>query len=220
MKSVPFLSRSCRGEVKVDRPGMKGLRYVTRAKNSWSSVTGGCWQGMYSINLAWVWMDSIGIIGQPKKLMAWAFMCVFCGLNTKSYLWAIHIRSHWWASCSTSVQPCTVMSSVIPIHPWHSLRIWSIFFWKMSWEQTRPKGSCRKWYLLKGLLKVISKLDSWSRTIDQYPWWASNLVKKWECANLWATSSTVGILWWSWQMALLRLWESRHRHSLPFAFWM
>ena len=30
----------------------------------------------------------------------------------------------------------------------------------------------------KGLLKVISKLESWSRMIDQYPWWASNLVKK------------------------------------------
>ena len=26
------------GTVKVDNPGMKGLRYVTRPKNSWSSV--------------------------------------------------------------------------------------------------------------------------------------------------------------------------------------
>ena len=57
------------------------------------------------------------------------------------------------------------------------------FFWKMSWEQTRPKGSCRKQYLPKGLLKVISKLESWLSTTDQYPWWASSLVKKRECAN-------------------------------------
>ena len=151
--------------------------------------------------------------------MAWAFTFVFCGLNTKLYLQVICIRSHRQASCSALVWPCTVMSSAIPIHPLHSLRIWSIFFWKMSWEQTRPKGSRRKQYLPKGLLKVMSKLESWLRMIDQYPWWASNLVKKWECANLWATSSMVGILWWSWQMASLRSWGSRHRCSSPFAFW-
>ena len=140
-------------------------------------------------------------------------MCVFCGLNTKSYLWVICIRSCRQALCSASVQPCMVMSSVIPIHPWHSSRIWSILFWKMSWEQTRPKGSHRKWYLLKGLLKVVSKLESWSSMIDQYPWQASNLVKKQECANSGATSSTVGVLWWSQQMASLRSWGSRHRCS-------
>ena len=39
VKSVSFLSSSHRGAVKVDRPGMKGLRYVTRPKISWSSVT-------------------------------------------------------------------------------------------------------------------------------------------------------------------------------------
>ena len=38
MKSVSFLSSSCREVVKVERPGMKGLRYVTRPKNSWSLV--------------------------------------------------------------------------------------------------------------------------------------------------------------------------------------
>ena len=47
----------------------------------------------------------------------------------------------------------------------------------------QAKGSHRKWYLPKGLLKVVSRLKSWSRTIDQYPWWASNLAKKQECVN-------------------------------------
>ena len=60
--------------------------------------------------------------------------------------------------------PCnhvlTVMSLAIPIHPGHSLRNWSIFFWKMSCEQTRPKCRCRKQYLPKGLLKVVRRLDS------------------------------------------------------------
>ena len=30
---MSFLSSSCRGAVKVDKPGVKGLRYVTRHKN-------------------------------------------------------------------------------------------------------------------------------------------------------------------------------------------
>ena len=87
------------------------------------------------------------------------YMC-FCGLNTYPYLWVTQMRFCRWAMCSTLIWPWTVMSPVIPMHPWHSSRMWSIFFWKMSWEQTRPKGTCRKWYLLKGLLKVVSRLDS------------------------------------------------------------
>ena len=105
---------------------------------------------------------------QPKKFMAGAFACIFWRLNTTPYLWATCMRFCRWASCSTSVQPCTVMSLVILIHPCHSSQNWSIFFWKMSSEQTRPKGRCRKWYLPKGLLKVVKRLDSSSRTIDQY----------------------------------------------------
>ena len=38
-KSVSFLSSSHRGAVKVDRPGMKGLRYVTRPKKSSCSAS-------------------------------------------------------------------------------------------------------------------------------------------------------------------------------------
>ena len=102
---------------------------------------------------------------------------IFCGLNTTPYLQATCMRFCWWASCSASVWPCMVMSLAIPIHQGHSLRNWSIFFWKMSCKQTRPKGRCRKQYLPKGLLKVVKRLDSSSRTIDQYPWCASSLVK-------------------------------------------
>ena len=39
VKPVSFLSRSHRGVVKVDRPGIKELRYITMPKKSWSSVT-------------------------------------------------------------------------------------------------------------------------------------------------------------------------------------
>ena len=33
-----LLEQVMQGAVKVAKPGMKGLRYVTRPKNSWSSV--------------------------------------------------------------------------------------------------------------------------------------------------------------------------------------
>ena len=36
---MSFLSSSHIGAVKVDRPGMKGLRYITMPRNSWSLVT-------------------------------------------------------------------------------------------------------------------------------------------------------------------------------------
>ena len=39
VKSVSFLSSSHSGAVKVDRPWMKELRYITMPKNTWSSMT-------------------------------------------------------------------------------------------------------------------------------------------------------------------------------------
>ena len=47
---------------------------------------------------------------------------------------------------------------------------------------------------------------------------ASNFVKYLEWANSWATSSTVGVCWWSLWMALLRSWGSRQMHYSPDAF--
>ena len=154
----------------MDRPWMKGLRYVTMLRNSWSSVTfmgaGRACTASTFYGSGWTPLASYR---QPKKFMAGSFTCIFCGLNTTPYLWATHMRFCRWVSCSASVQPCMVMSSPIPMHPGHSSRNWSIFFWKMSCEQTRPKGRCRKQYLPKGLLKVVNRLDSSSRTIGQYP---------------------------------------------------
>ena len=149
---------------------MKRLRYVTMLRNSWSSVTFvGAGRACTASTFSGSGWTPLASYRQPKKFMAGAFTCVFCGLNTTPYLWATCMRFCRWVSCSASVQPCMVMSLAIPIHQGHSLRNWSIFFWKMSCEQTRPKGRCRKQYLPKGLLKVVKRLDSSSRTIDQYP---------------------------------------------------
>ena len=151
----------------MDRPWTKGLRYVTMPRNSWSSVTFvGTGRACTALTFSGTPLASYR---QPKKFTAGAFTCIFCGLNTTPYLRATCMRFCKWALCSTSVQPCMVMSSAILIHPGHSLRNWSNCFWKMSCEQTRPKGRHRKWYLPKGLLKVVKRLVSSSRTTDQYP---------------------------------------------------
>ena len=66
---MSFLSSLCRGVVKVDKPGMKGLRYVTRPKNSWEfGDVCGHWQGVYCIDLSWVQMNTIGIIEAAKEV--------------------------------------------------------------------------------------------------------------------------------------------------------
>ena len=75
---------------------------------------------MYSIDLSWVWVDTIGIVEAAEEVDGLSLHMYFLWINTKSYLRAICIRSHRQASCSASVQPCTVMLSAIPIHPWHS----------------------------------------------------------------------------------------------------
>ena len=130
---------------------------------------------MYCVNLSLAWVDTIGIIEAAEEVDSLSLHMCFLWITHQIILQAICMRFHRWALCSASVWPWMVILSAIPIHPWHSLRIWSIFFWKMSWEQMRPKGSHRKWYLPNGLLNVVSRLESWLRTIDQYPWWASQL---------------------------------------------
>ena len=59
------------------------------------------------------------------------------------------------------------MSSVILMHPWHSSRIWSTFFWKRSWEQSKPKGSCREMVSSKGTVECHKQAgllveDNWT----------------------------------------------------------
>ena len=53
------------------------------------------------------------------------------------------------------------------MQPSHSSSIWSILFWKISWEYTRTKGRCKKWYQLYGMSGIqlcevlrVSKLMS------------------------------------------------------------
>ena len=56
----------------MDRPGMKGLRYVTRPKNSWSSVTlVGAGKACTASTLPGSGWTPLASYRHPKKLMAW-----------------------------------------------------------------------------------------------------------------------------------------------------
>ena len=69
MKSVSFLNRLHRGAVKVDKPGMKGLKYMTSPKNSWSLVAFvGTGRACTASNLSCIWVDTFGIIQAAKEI--------------------------------------------------------------------------------------------------------------------------------------------------------
>ena len=100
-----LLSSSCRGAVKVDKPGMKGLRYVTRPKNSWSSVMFvGAGKACVASAFPQVWVDTISIIEAAKEIDSLNLHMCFCGLNTKSYCmqsaWGFISGHHVLPQCS------------------------------------------------------------------------------------------------------------------------
>ena len=56
----------------MDRPGMKGLRYVTSPKNSWSSVTlVGAGKACTTSTFTGSGWTPLASYRHPKKLMAW-----------------------------------------------------------------------------------------------------------------------------------------------------
>ena len=78
VKSVSLLSSSHKGAIEVDRPGMKGLRYFTMPKNSWSSVTFvGAGRACMALTLSGSGWTPSASQRQLKKLTAGAFTCVF-----------------------------------------------------------------------------------------------------------------------------------------------
>ena len=90
----------------------------------------------------------------------------------------------------------------------------------MSWEQTRPKGSHKKQYLLKGLLKVISKLESWLRTIDQYAVVGIQLSEEVRVCKLMSNFLHGGHLVMIMVDGLVEVMGIQAQmHSSPFAFW-
>ena len=112
-------------------------------------------------------------------MTAGALTCVFCGLNTNPYLPATHMRLLRWASCSALVWPWTVMSSEIPMHPWHCSRdlvhllledVLTADKAKRKMQEMVPsKGDC--WRLWVGWIPD----QEWSTSIHaRHPtWWSS-----------------------------------------------
>ena len=84
------------------------------------------------------------------------------------------------------------MSSAIPVTDGRSPKVSSIFFWKTSWAQIRPRGSLRKRYLPCGELKVVHSELSWSSFIFHNPLRASKIEKYFAPLNLGRISSNAG----------------------------
>ncbi len=146
--------------MRVDSPGMNGLRNCTSPKNSCSCIR---LCGGFHLWIAVTFSGSGCILCsvkiKPKNLTDLALIWVFFGLNTRPFLCAVSIRLCKLLSCSSSVRPCTVISSAMLMQPLQCSRIMSIHFWNTSCEHTSPNGRQRKWYLPKGLLNIVSMLD-------------------------------------------------------------
>ena len=69
---------------------------------------------------------------------------------------------------------------------------WLTRFWKISLDADRPMGSLFHRYLLKGVAKVVKRLDSWSSTQCQYPAVRSTVEKIFAQASSGIKSSRIG----------------------------
>ena len=94
----------------------------------------------------------------------------------------------------------------------------SILIWKMSWDIFGLKGTCKNLYLLRWVLNVVRSDASSVRCIPKKALLLSTLENLVAPMRMWAISSRVGALWFSWMIALFRSLGSRHILSLPFAF--
>ena len=66
---------------------------------------------------------------RPKKVISCCFILHFWELKVRPSFLAVSRNDLRRLSCSASVDPCMIMSSLIPMHPLHLLMIWSIRFW-------------------------------------------------------------------------------------------
>ena len=107
------------------------------------------------------------LFNAAKGIDSWGLHMCFCRLNTSHYLQVTCMRFWRWH------QVLLQYNHGYWCHLWFQCILGTLLGSGPS-SSGRPKGRCRKQYLSKELLKVVSRLDSWSRTIDQYLWWASN----------------------------------------------
>ena len=62
-------------------------------------------------------------------------------------------------SCSSSVDPVTKISSIIPMTFLILENTVSRFCWNMLWDIVKQNDKCLNLYLLNGMLKAHSRLD-------------------------------------------------------------
>ena len=87
MKLASLLRSSHREGVRMDRPQMKGLRYVIILRNSWSSVTFvGAGRACTALTFYRVWVDTIGIMQAAKEVYGWGLYMCFLWIEHNSIL--------------------------------------------------------------------------------------------------------------------------------------
>ena len=87
----------------------------------------------------------------------------------------------------------------------------------MSCDIFGPNGHLIYLYQPNGVLKHVSRLDSSSRCIAQYPCFASCFVKCLAPASLWEIPSRVGVLWCVLLMHLFSGFGFKHIRNAPFS---
>ena len=110
------------------------------------------------------------------------------------------------------------MSSCILSTLGHCATMSFIHIWNMSWLIFSPNGMHRKWYLPRCVLNIVSNDTSLVRCILKNALLLSTFENCVAPVSTWAISSSVGALWFSLIMTLLRSFGSRHILSLPFGF--
>ena len=113
---------------------------------------------------------------------------------------------------------CFQTSSMLhsmPCNPW---RIWLVFFWNFLEPELILKLNMLKQKRLRGVMNVVSGLDSHASFICQNPEFASSFENTLEPANLPKVVSTAGSGWFSLLTYSFNLLRSTQTLTLPIRF--
>ena len=122
---------------------------------------------MYYIDLSWVWVDTIGMVNAAKEIDGLSLHVCFLWIEHQViFAGNLHEISKAGVIFCLSV----AMDSDVVCDSDTSLAFFKDLIHLLLEDvlgTDQAKG--KSWYLLKGLLKAVSKLESQSRMTDQYP---------------------------------------------------
>ena len=151
----------------------------------------------------------------PKKLQDLTWQCLYHNLvpALQSFIW-LHVGE---GHVSLSF-PKTWITSVIPTVPLHFSHVWSICFWKISWDFFSPIYILRTLFLPLWGSNVVQNADSSSNLKFQWLCKAPSSENRVDAWSLGLMSSSVWTGQCSPLMVLLRSFGSKQTLNLPFSF--